>query len=59
MYLVKEFEMKKSAQAYKRTNTDKTGIIDPLKLHKYKYTEDIFKRLTVLPDGKNTYDDVT
>ena len=53
MYLVKEFEMKKSAQAYKRANTDKTGIIDPLKLHKYKYTEDIFKRLTVLPDGKN------
>ena len=37
MYLVKEFEMKKSAEAYKRANTDKTNIIDPLKLHKYKY----------------------
>ena len=53
MYLVKEFEMKKSAQAYKRASTDKTGIIDPLKLHKYKHTEDIFKRMTIVPDGKN------
>ena len=36
MYLVKEFEMKKSAQAYKRAQTDKTGIIDPLKLPSYQ-----------------------
>ena len=53
MYLVKEFEMKKSAQAYKRAQTDKTGIIDPLKLPSYKYSDDIFKKLTILPDGKN------
>ena len=53
MYLVKEFEMKKSAQAYKRAQTDKTGIIDPLKLPAYKYSDDIFKKLTVIPDGKN------
>ena len=53
MYLVKEFEMKKSAQAYKRASQDKTGIIDPLKLPQYKYSEDIFKKLTILPDGKN------
>jgi|TARA_B100001964_G_scaffold238511_1_gene304136 hypothetical protein len=53
MYLVKEFEMKKSATAYKRASTDKTGVIDPLKLKDYKFSEDIFKRLTILPDGKN------
>ena len=53
MYLVKEFEMKKSATAYKRATTDKTGIIDPLKLKDYKFSEDIFKRLTIIPDGKN------
>jgi len=53
MYLVKEFEMKKSAQAYKRAQTNKTGIIDPLKLPTYKYNEDIFKKLTIIPDGKN------
>jgi hypothetical protein len=52
-YLVKEFEMKKSAQAYKRASQDKTGIIDPLKLPSYKYSDDIFKRLTIIPDGKN------
>ncbi len=53
MYLVKEFEMKKSANAYKRATTDKTGVIDPLKLKDYKFSEDIFKRMTILPDGKN------
>ena len=53
MYLVKEFEMKKAATAYKRSNTDKTGTIDPLKLKDYKFSDDIFKRLTILPDAKN------
>src|SRR5210317_2626357 len=53
MYLVKEFEMKKAATAYKRASTDKTGIIDPLKLPSYQYNEDIFKKLTIIPDGKN------
>ena len=53
MYLVKEFEMKKSATAYKRATTDKTGIIDPLKLKEYRYSDDIFKKLTILPDAKN------
>ena len=53
MYLVKEFEMKKSATAYKRATTDKTGVIDPLKLKEYKYSDDIFKKLTILPDAKN------
>ena len=53
MYLVKEFEMKKAATAYKRSTTHKTGTIDPLKLHSYKFNDDIFKRLTVTPDGKN------
>jgi len=53
MYLVKEFEMKKSATAYKRASTDKTGVIDPLKLKNYKFSDDIFKRLTILPNEKN------
>ena len=53
MYLVKEFEMKKAATAYKRASQDKTGIIDPLKLPSYKYSDDIFKKLTIIPDGKN------
>ena len=53
MYLVKEFEMKKAATAYKRSTIDKTGIIDPLKLKNYKFSDDIFKRMTITPDAKN------
>ena len=52
-YLVKEFEMKKSATAYRRATTSKTGIIDPMMLSKYKFTDDIFKKLSIVPDAKN------
>ena len=52
-YLVKEFEMKKSASAYARAATSRTGVLDTTKLHTYKYNEDLFKKVTVLPDGKN------
>ena len=52
-YLVKEFECRKSADAYARSGQSKTGVLDTTKLHTYKYNEDIFKRITVVPDGKN------
>ena len=52
-YLVKQFEMKKSADEYKRSAVSKTGVIDTNKLFKYKLTEDIFKKVTVVPEGKN------
>ena len=52
-FLVKEFEMKKNAKLYARASQDKTGIIDPLKLHSYKYAEDIFKKITTVPNQKN------
>ena len=52
-YLVKEFECKKSADAYARAATSKTGVLDCSKLHTYKYNEDLFKKVTILPDGKN------
>ena len=52
-YLVKEFEMKKSASAYARAASSRTGVLDTTKLHTYKYNEDLFKKVTVLPDGKN------
>jgi len=52
-YLVKEFECKKSADAYARATTAKTGILDTTKLHTYKYNEDLFKKISVVPDGKN------
>ena len=52
-YLVKEFEMKKSASAYARAATSRTGVLDTSKLYTYKYNEDVFKKVTTLPDGKN------
>jgi hypothetical protein len=52
-YLVKEFECKKSADAYARTTTARTGVLDCTKLHTYKYNEDLFKKVSVIPDGKN------
>ncbi len=52
-YLVKEFECKKSADAYARTTTARTGVLDCTKLHTYKYNEDLFRKVNVIPDGKN------
>ena len=52
-YMVKEFEMKKSADAYARAATSKTGSLDMGKLHTYKYNEDLFKKVTVLPGATN------
>ena len=52
-YLLKQFEMKKSADQYKRQATSKTGVINTNSLYKYKLTDDIFKRITTVPDGKN------
>ena len=52
-YLVKEFECRKSADAYARASQSKTGVLDTTKLHTYRYNEDLFKKVTVLPDGKN------
>ena len=52
-YLVKECEMKKSADAYARATTSRTGVLNTGKLHTYKYNEDLFKKVTTIPDGKN------
>jgi hypothetical protein len=52
-YLVKEFEMKKSAAQYARATTAKTGVIDPVLMNTYRYNDDIFRKATIVPDGKN------
>ena len=52
-YMVKEFEMKKSADQYARATTSKTGTLDMSKLHTYKYNEDLFKKVTTLPGATN------
>ena len=52
-FMVKEFEMKKSAQRYARTQTAKSGQLNVNKLYSYKLTEDLFKRVQVCADDKN------
>lgn len=52
-YLVKEFEMKKAATLYKRSTIARSGSLDMTKLYGYKLNDDLFKRMTVLPEGKN------
>ncbi len=52
-YLVKEFECRKAASSYARATTSRTGVLDTARLHTYKYNEDLFKKVTNLPEGKN------
>jgi hypothetical protein len=52
-YLVKEFECRKAADSYARASTARTGALDTARLHTYKFNEDLFKKVTVIPDGKN------
>ena len=52
-YLAKEFELKKNAQQHARASVSKTGVLNVNKLHTYKFNDDLFKRVTVVPNGKN------
>ena len=52
-YLVKEFEMRKNAEQLKRASISKTGDLNMSKIYSYGFSEDIFKRITVVPNGKS------
>ena len=52
-YLLKEFEMRKSATLYKRAQSSKIGSLDMKKVWSYKLNDDLFKRIMTLPQGKN------
>jgi hypothetical protein len=52
-YLVKEFELKRNASQFARAKVSKTGELDIDKVFSYKYNNDIFKRVTKIPNGKN------
>jgi len=45
--------MRKSADEHSRTREGKTGVLNPNKLHAYKFSEDIFLRSNIVADGKN------
>lgn len=52
-YLVKEFELKRNARQHARASVSKTGRLDLSKVYSYKYNDDLFKRTTIVPNGKS------
>jgi hypothetical protein len=52
-YMVKEFETHKAADTYSKISIARTGVIDTNKIHSYRYNDDVFRRNTVVPKGKN------
>ncbi len=45
--------MKKRATEYNRSATAGTGVLDTNKMYSYKWNDDIFKKVTVVPKGKS------
>lgn len=52
-YLVKEFEMRKSASEYVRTQESRSGQLNTNKLAVHKFSDDIFKRISEVAEDKN------
>ena len=52
-HMAKEFEMRQSAMLSKHAFTGKTGKLDMNRLAKYQIVEDVFKRVTYMPEGEN------
>lgn len=52
-YLTKEFEMRKNAEQQSRSKISKTGELNLSKIYEYKFTDDIFARMTKVPNGKS------
>jgi hypothetical protein len=51
--MVKEFEMRKAAYQYSRSKTARSGTLNVSKLHEYKFSDDIFRKVTKLADAKS------
>jgi len=47
------FNRKQAADAFRRTTVAKTGVLDPLRMNQYRWSEDIFRKTTRVADGKN------
>jgi hypothetical protein len=52
-YLAKEFELRKNADQLKRASVAKTGDLNMNKIYAYQLTDDIFKKMTVVPGAKS------
>ena len=52
-YLVKEFEMHKNAEQMKKVRISKTGDLNMNRIFAYNFSEDLFKKAAIMPEGKN------
>lgn len=52
-YLVKEFELRKNADKQSRARISKTGELNMDRIYEYKLNDDIFRRMTNVPNGKS------
>ena len=52
-YMAREFDLRKTARLAERAKTSRTGRLDVSKLYAYKFREDLFKSVTILPTGKS------
>lgn len=51
--LVQEFMAKKAAKDHARSQTHRTGCIDSVRMMNYKFSDDIFRRMKIVPKGKS------
>ena len=51
--LAQQFRMKQAADAHKRVSIAKTGVLDTNKMVNYRWSEDIFRKVSTVTDGKN------
>jgi hypothetical protein len=51
--LAKEFEMRKAARAFNKSKISDTGDIDINKLASYKFDDNIFRKVMMVPKGKS------
>ena len=53
MHMVQQFQMKQAADADKKTEIAKTGVLDTTTMINYRWSEDIFVKNEVCADGKS------
>lgn len=52
-YMFKQFETKRRAHEFRKVLPSKRGGIDPNKMYRYSFDDEIFRRKTMIQDSKN------
>lgn len=52
-HMAREFDRRKTAKLYERARVARTGRLDMTKLASYKFRDDLFQQIMVVPNGKS------